>query len=463
MDFKSLEAVIGGEALITDPAQLAGYTVDGIIPKAVAKPDSVEAAAEVIKWANANRASLVPRGGGVLNSLGGQLKSADLVLSTARLNRILDIDPANLTVTVQAGVIFGDLQDLVSGVENRCFFPVGSDLKQSADSLCSDREYKGAYVPLDPPCRDKATMGGILAANLNGPHRLRNRLVRDLVLGVRFIAPTGEIIGMGGKTVKNVSGYDMSKLMIGSMGCLGLIAELTIRLLPLPEKKASMVAAFSSLDAACAYAQKVLDVRLLPTALEILNSTAVGYGALDDFSLPEGGYAVALGQAGFNEEVDREGDELAKMAQEAGAVSLVRMDAEDAEFFWREVTDDCLENASVRFKANYLFSGYAAMAAQAAQVTQGMEAALNISAGNNVTQVSLIDPDPQAAAKVGEALRAKALELQGGVFIEAATPQIKQAIDPWGPERSDAGLMKTIKNKLDPSGVFCPGRFLGGL
>ena len=86
-----------------------------------------------------------------------------------------------------------------------------------------------------------------------------------------------------------------------------------------------------------------------------------------------------------------------------------------------------------------------------------------MSAGLNVTQVSLSEPDPQAAAKVGQALRNKALELKGGMFIETATPQIKDAIDPWGPERSDAGLMKTIKRKLDPSGVFCPGRFWGGL
>ena len=463
MDTHSLKNALSGDGIITDPGRLAGHAVDGVTPQAVVVPDSVEGAARVIKWANDNGASVVPLGGGVLKGVGGKLKSADIVLSTARMNQIIDIDPSNLTVTVQAGVIFGDLQDLVGGVENRCFFPVGGDLKTSADFLCSDRNYKGAYVPLDPPCRDRATMGGILASNLTGPHRLRNRLVRDLVLGVRFISPTGEIIGMGGKTVKNVSGYDMSKLMIGSMGCLGLIAELTIRLLPLPEKKAGIAAGFSSLEAACGFAQKVLDVRLLPTALEILNPAAVDYGAVEGLSLPSGGYAVAMGQAGFTEEVDREGAQLIQMAQDSGALAIVQMDADDAEFFWREVTDDLLENASVRFKANYLFSGFAEMAAAAVRATEGLEAAINVSAGNNVTQVSLVADDPEAAAKVAEVLRTKARELKGGVFMETATPRIKQAVDAWGPERSDAGLMKKIKRKLDPNGVFCPGRFLGGL
>ena len=171
MDIKNLEAALGAEAVLSDPDRLAKYEVDGITPQAVALPASVEEAAQAVKWANANGASLVPWGGGVLKGVGGKLKSADLVLSTERLNLITDIDPANLTVTVQAGVKFGDLQDLVSGVENRCYFPVGGGLRETADQLCSDREYKGAYVPLDPPCRDRATMGGILAANLSGPHR----------------------------------------------------------------------------------------------------------------------------------------------------------------------------------------------------------------------------------------------------------------------------------------------------
>ena len=172
---------------------------------------------------------------------------------------------------------------------------------------------------------------------------------------------------------------------------------------------------------------------------------------------------MAMGQAGFTEEVDREGAQLIQMAQDSGALAIVQMDADDAEFFWREVTDDLLENASVRFKANYLFSGFAEMAAAAVRATEGLEAAINVSAGNNVTQVSLVADDPEAAAKVAEVLRAKARELKGGVFMETATPRIKQAVDAWGPERSDAGLMKIIKRKLDPNGVFCPGRFLGGL
>jgi FAD/FMN-containing dehydrogenase len=369
MDIANLKSALG-DAVSVDPAGLEKYSVDGLVPKAVVKPADIKQAASAIKWANDNGASITPLGGGVLGGAGGKLSRLDMVLSTEKLNKIIDIDPANLTVTVQCGVRFLDLQDLVAGVENRCFFPVSEQLKETADYMCSSREYKGAYVPLDPPCPGRATMGGILAANLTGPHKLRNRLIRDLVLGLRFIAPTGEIIGMGGKTVKNVSGYDVSKLMIGSLGCMGLIAELTIRLLPMPEKQASIAAWFDSAEAALGFAQKVLDTRLLPTALEVMNATAAGFGALDGFNLPQSGFVVALGQAGFIEEVDREQADLVDMAKQSGAGDVTTLDKEAGEFFWREVGDDSLEKASACFKANFQFSGYGQMLVGAIQAAR---------------------------------------------------------------------------------------------
>ena len=162
------------------------------------------------------------------------------------MNKIIDLDVANLTVTAQAGVKLADLQDLLAGTENRCFFPPDDNLKEQADYMCSSRDYKGVFLPLDPPFPDRVTLGGIVAANSTGPKRLRYGLPRDLILGVKYVSPTGEIIGMGGKTVKNVSGYDVSKIMIGSLGTLGILGEITFRLLPLPEQIATVVAAFGT-------------------------------------------------------------------------------------------------------------------------------------------------------------------------------------------------------------------------
>ena len=232
MNPQLLETVLEAKWILTDNERMTDYAVDGLTPRAVVRPGTLEEAAEVVKLANQDGFAIATRGGGTKASIGGRLRRADVVLSTDRLDKIIDMDTANLTVTTQAGVIFDDLQDLLMGLENRCYFPLDSALRETADYMCSDREYKGAFMSLDPPLSSRATMGGIVAANSTGPMRMRYRPLRDLILGIRFISPTGEIIGMGGKTVKNVSGYDVSKLMIGSQGCLGVVGEMTLRLLP---------------------------------------------------------------------------------------------------------------------------------------------------------------------------------------------------------------------------------------
>ena len=233
-----------------DTATLTRFSVDGVVPEAVVYPANLSQVSEVIKLANREKWAVTPWGSGTKMGIGQVPKRLDLVLCTSRLDKIIDIDVANLTVTAQAGVKLGDLQDLLGGAENRCFFPLEGDLKAQADYMCSGRDYKGVFLPLDPPFPDKATLGGIIATNSTGPKRLRYGLPRDLILGVRYVSPTGEIIGMGGKTVKNVSGYDVSKIMIGSLGTLGIIGDITLRLLPLPERISTILVSFKGLAAA---------------------------------------------------------------------------------------------------------------------------------------------------------------------------------------------------------------------
>ena len=154
----------------------------------------------------------------------------------ARMNHMLDVDTANLTITVEAGVKFRDVQARLATEEDRCYLPLGDLKTEAGEFVCSDQSHRGCFLPIDPPYSEKATLGGIVAANTTGPRRLLYGLPRDLVLGVRFVTPKGDIIGAGGKTMKNVSGYDVSKLMIGSLGSLGILCEMTLRLLPLLRK-----------------------------------------------------------------------------------------------------------------------------------------------------------------------------------------------------------------------------------
>jgi glycolate oxidase FAD binding subunit len=469
MNIKLLHEVLSPELVATDPAVLAGFTVDGIVPKATVYPTSLGQAAEVIKQANVEKWAVIPWGGGTKMSLGKVPARVDLVLSTSRLDKIIDIDVANLTVTAQAGVRLGDLQDLLGGTENRCFFPLETELKEQAEYMCSSRDYKGAFLPLDPPFPGRATLGGIIASNSTGPKRLRYGLPRDLVLGIRYVAPTGEIIGMGGKTVKNVSGYDVSKIMIGSLGTLGILGDITLRLLPMPEQVSAVLASFATLAGAKAFSERVLQSKLLPTSLEILNAPAFALSGFSDLKVSAGSWCVAIGLDGFDEEVNREILDLTDMARLEKASGVVELDRKKAIAFWKNL-GDCNPAGSgkivAKFKGSFLISQFAEVMEAWASASEGVHCALTCSAGLGLAYAYVIgepDVDIEKVAKLGESFRATAEQYGGSMVAESAPPALKQKLDPWGTPRGDFILMSRIKANLDPLGVLNPGRFLGGL
>jgi len=469
MDINLLHEVLSPQMVVTDSASLAGFAVDGIVPEAVVYPISLNEAAEVTKLANKENWGVIPWGGGTKMTLGNAPSRFNLALSTNRLDKIIDIDVANLTVTAQAGVRLADLQDLLGGTENRCFFPVDGNVRKQADYMCSSRDYKGVFLPLDPPFSDRATLGGIVAANSTGPKRLRYGLPRDLILGMRYAAPTGEIIGMGGKTVKNVSGYDVSKIMIGALGTLGILGDLTFRLLPLPEEVTVVVAAFKAFDDARSFADRVLGSKLLPTSLEILNQSGYDFTGSNDLNAPSGGWCVAIGLEGFSEEVKREISDLRDMAKRDNALNLVDLDRDKATTFWKNLAD-CVPSTAdspiVKFKGSSLISQYAKLMEAWTAASQGIDCALTASPGLGLVYAYVIEEsamDLENVAKLGATFRAAAEQYGGSMVMECAPPALKQKLDPWGDPRGDLVLMRRIKESVDPLGVLNPGRFLGGL
>ncbi len=471
MNSRLLQEVVPPELVVTDSAILAGFSVDDIAPKAIVYPTSLNQAAEVIKLANAEKWSVIPWGGGTKMGLGNIPRQVDLVLNTGRLDKIIDIDSANLTVTVQAGVRLTDLQDLLAGSENRCFFPVETDLKKQADYMCSARDYKGVFLPLDPPFPGRATLGGIIATNSSGPKRLRYGQPRDLMLGMRYVAPTGEILGMGGKTVKNVSGYDVSKIMIGSLGTLGLVGDLTCRLLPLPEQVAAVIASFRSLADAKAFSERVLNSKLLPTCLEIMNGLAYYLAASTDLGMNSGNWCVAVGVEGFSEEVEREITDLKDMAHHENALELVALDRNRAAAFWKNLAD-CISAATekgkivIKFKGSFLISSYSDILKAWSDADSDCACALTASAGLGLAHAYILgepEVDSENFAKLGVAFRAVAESHGGSMVVECAPAALKQKLDPWGSSRGDLVVMKRIKEQVDPLCVLNPGRFVGGL
>ncbi|MBW1803830.1 MAG: FAD-binding oxidoreductase, partial [Deltaproteobacteria bacterium] len=334
---KSLAASIGEERVKTDPHFTAKYAVDQCIPGAVIFPETIEQVREAVVCADQSRLSLITWGMGTKMSMGRVPEHIDAVLCTSRMDNILDADPANLTVTVEAGVLYRDLQARLVSQEDRCYLPVGDD--DFDDILCSDREHSGCFVAVDPLHSDRATMGGILAGNSSGPRQLLYGLPRDHVLGVRFVSAQGDIVGAGGKTVKNVSGYDMSKLMIGSMGTLGILCETTLRLLPMPEKMESVLLSFESLSAATAFTDAVFDTPLLPAAVEIMNHRPLAHLAVGrNFSMKVGDHVVAVALEAFTDAVDRMRETFLNLAADIGAMENRVLEDRDHRRFWQNVS-----------------------------------------------------------------------------------------------------------------------------
>jgi glycolate oxidase FAD binding subunit len=475
---KALEELIGiagPDRLKTDPSVTAQYAVDGVIPKAVVFPKDTRMVAALVQCACRGNLAIVPWGSGTKMAMGNPPKRLDLVVCMARMNHMLDVDTANLTITVEAGVKFRDVQARLATEEDRCYLPL-EDLKTEAgEFVCSDRSHSGCFLPMDPPFSERATMGGVVATNTTGPRRLLYGLPRDLVLGVRFVTPKGDIIGAGGKTVKNVSGYDVSKLMIGSLGSLGILCEMTLRLLPLPEKMETLLFSFDAFSDAGAFAAAILGTKLLPAAVEVANKAAIENmdlrGSLD-FS--PGSHVVMVALEAFDEAVARMHKELLAMAQhfKAKGHSLVQEDKH--RLFWLTV-GELQGSAHQRFprlvalQLNYPLSAWKALFEFADKTLSQarLDHTMLCHAGNSVTLINLLSgtkgTDDKALIEAVQALLAECRKAGGNLVVQRAPADLKKALPVWGEPGSDLPLMKRIRVELDPIGVMNPGRFAVGL
>src|ERR671911_2279760 len=218
--------------------------IDGVQPCFVAEPGSVEKTSELLRFAAEEGLAVSPRGGGTKSSLGNPPRGLDLVLSTARMNEVIEHVPGDQVVRVQAGIKLQDLQERLTG---------------------SDQ-----MLGLDPVEKDAgATVGGVVAANSSGPRRHRYGTIRDLIIGITVVLSDGTVAKAGGKVVKNVAGYDLSKLFTGSLGTLGIIATANFRLHPTPEASRTVAVEVESLEAAAGAAQAIIHSQVEASAVEL--------------------------------------------------------------------------------------------------------------------------------------------------------------------------------------------------
>jgi glycolate dehydrogenase FAD-binding subunit len=394
----------------------------------VEEPNEYQAVASILKNASESRRTVTPKGGGTSTELGERLKPTDIVLSLRNLARVLDHQPANLTVRTQAGITLGVLNQTLA--------------------------QQGQYLPLDPPFPDRATVGGVLAANASGSLRVRFGAARDQLIGLRVALTDGQVVHGGGDVVKNVAGYDLPKVFVGSLGTLGIIVEATFKLSPLPSKTVTIAAEFEHLTGAVELAHRALRSQLLPYGLEVLGQTAsakMGLGERSTCVTRFGGLAGAVKQ---------QLREVEAWSSECGAVSTVQIDP-DVEL-WARLRDFVFEMTTV-VKIGVLPTQIGPVAAEAEKLADlsGLTCVLTAHAVG-ILYIGLEgDPGPLEALVNG--LRTAAAAHSGHLVLHRASGELVERVGAWGPAPPSLPLMKKLKQELDPNGILNPGRFVGGI
>jgi len=442
----ALKGMVGETNVISDPDRLKAYSVDGLTPQATVFPGSIEEVSKVVAFANERRLSITPRGNGTKMSRGALPGKVDLVLGMERVNRITDSDIDNLSLSVECGMPLAEMQAKLA------------------------KEGKGYFIPLDPPFSSKATIGGVIATNATGPRRFSYGSARDQLLGLKAVVPNGDIVVAGGKCVKNVSGYDMTKLLIGSGGALGILCEITTRLLPLTEAAATLILPFKELEGAAKFIREIVHSKIFPAAMEVVNGAAMA--GIHAESARKAPYFVAFACENVVEAVERQITDLGASARKAGAIDVTALKEDGHKAFWAALADFPLalrqrDPNSVGVKANVVLSKFADIVAAMEKEARerGFDAAVIAQAGNGIVQGYLsvgsgADAKAGAVADFFGKIVAEAVRYDGNCIVEAAPREVKEKVSVWGQPRSDFVVMKRLKEKMDPADILNTGRII---
>ena len=421
----ALAAAVPSGAVSDDPAALAGMAVDGLTPRWVARPGSLDDVSQLLALAHDAGLAVVPRGSGTAQALGNPPVRLDIVLDLSGLQGVVEHNPDDLTLTVRVGTTAGAL----------------------AAHLAPYRQ----WLPLDPPGWSGRSLGGLAATAASGPLRVRYGTMRDLLLGVRFVQADGVSTWGGAKVVKSVTGYDVPKLMVGALGTLGVLGELTLRLHPAPTFEATFLVSFETPDAALEVAARALDSTLQPSRLEYADARALAACGLPRAAA---GLVVSIGTA--EPAVRAQQAEFAELAARARG-HLQTMGAG----FWR-TWERVTAAGGIVLRLTTLPDRLTAALADAR--TAAPEAATTATCGAGVARVVLDGGDARAVAALVERLRAGVAAADGSVVVERAPRTVRELVDPWGPVEPGAlALMRALKTEFDPLGLLNPGRFVGGL
>ena len=419
------------------------FAIDSVEPLAVVAPSSEHQLREVVSAANRDGVAVFPRGGGTLAGIGGIPDRPGIVVDMTNLNRVVAHNPADMTATFQAGASF----QLVSEV-----------LLQ-----------QGQFLAIDPPIPRLATVGGTLATGITGPSKWHFNHPRDTVIGMKVVQPDGELTKSGGQVVKNVSGYDMSRLHIGGLGTLGIILETSFKLTPVPMYEKTLVATFDTHEMAMDAAMRVFNSQVMPLALTGFDDeTAIR----SHIEVGDPGPRLAVRLGGRSRTLDRQVDEVAMTLRRSTDSRLNEVEGSSAAALWRSLADfGWTYDASpdLRIKLTGMPAQTGSMIEELQRLrTPTLNVAVVTHPGFGVVEGNWFSNSPEvvgttAVIEMIEQVRLAASRLKCSAVVQRCPVEVKRAVDVWGGEPAGIEVMRRMKSEYDPNGIMNPGRFIRGI
>lgn len=450
---RQLSQIVGERYVLTSPEDLICYGYDASslqkLAGIVVLPRTPQEISEILKLANRERVPVVPRGAATGLSGGSLPDVSSIALSVTRMNQIKEIDLMNLVAVVEPGVVTADLQAEVEG--------------------------KGLFYPPDPASLKQSTLGGNVAEGAGGPRCLKYGTTKDYVLGLEVVLPTGEIMRIGGKLMKDVTGYNLTQLFVGSEGTLGIITEIILRLVPKPPSKRTAMAVFPRLDDATQTVANILGAGLLPSTIEIMDTTTIW--VVEQYlhmGLPVEAGAILIIEVDGHEEAL--GPELARIGQlcEEGGASEVKIATtmEESESLWtaRRAVSGALGRLAPAKQGEDISVPRSAIPEMVRRIND-ISKRYNITipvfghAGDGNLHPNLLfdmrDPEMmervhKATAEIFEA----AVDLGGTLSGEHGIGLLKQPFMARRLSPLVLELMRRVKATFDPNGILNPGKML---
>ncbi|MGK2907646.1 MAG: FAD-binding oxidoreductase [Desulfuromonadales bacterium] len=446
-----LQTIVGRENVSTTKADRICYSYDAtqqsFLPEVVVHPGSTQEISSIVKLANRERIPVFPRGAGSGFTGGSLPTKGGIVLCTERLDKILFIDEENLIATVEPGVVTEQFQQAVEKV--------------------------GLFYPPDPASLKFSTLGGNVAECAGGPRCVKYGVTKDFIIGLEVVTPKGDIITTGGPTMKGVVGYDLTKLLCGSEGTLGIITRIIIKLLPLPEAKKTMLVMFSSIDGAAQAVSAIIRDKIIPTTLEFMDGrTLECVRQATTLEVPSGAQAVLIIEVdGDRELLDKQVTRIAEIIKPLGVVETrIASTPEESEALWqirRSVSASLRKVNPDKFNEDICVprSKVPEMIRKVDAIAEKYDIPIvnfgHAGDGNIHVNIMIDKKVPGALDKAEKAIEEVfkgALELGGTMSGEHGVGIAKARFIPLEITPIAAEYMKAIKRALDPNNILNPGK-----